>query len=214
MREQFWIEKVGSSILIHGVEGAQKPIKIPSAMYPMPKREPVSFLRDNTVPCDDERVRAIFDSLPFRIGRCYDNAKILYDALTQAGIEGVDTYAGWIFIGDNQPAYHCFVVVNGNELLDPTAINYCAFPAPPVGISEEDKRRMFVEYVKNEQRKTKSESSIFGQVFLGHWYFAARCAPAEAKKTFEKLRKAYPKHPAILPTNTENRTPIQEKLMT
>ena len=72
------IEFRGGCAYIRGIEN--KPIKIPSAMYPL-AGEPLYLTSENTSAFEGskttETIRNIFDGLPNEVGRCYTNAERL-----------------------------------------------------------------------------------------------------------------------------------------
>lgn len=63
----------------------------------------------------DERVAAIFDSIKPEVGRCFTNAENLCVALNEAGYQA-EQYVGWLFMEDELPVHHSFVVLDGHVL--------------------------------------------------------------------------------------------------
>ena len=184
-----------------------KDIVIPSAMWPLNGKTSIILNNDNTVPCEDEGIRSIFDELQFSVGACYNNAFTLCEALRNAGYKA-DTYAGWIFVGDTIPAHHCVVILNENTVLDPTVIDY-----RKMALDKLDKREAVVDFLKSMQDKPKSSYTTFGQVLPGMMYFVSKCEARAAHRTRAKLEKAYPNHPAFGRfMKGKNQTPMQEMI--
>ena len=184
-----------------------KDIVIPSAMWPLNGQTSIILNHDNTVPCEDEGIRSIFDELQFTVGACYHNAFILCEALRNAGYKA-DTYAGWIFVGDTIPAHHCVVILNENTVLDPTVIDY-----RKMTLDKLDKREAVVDFLKSMKDKPKSSYTTFGQVLPGMMYFVSKCEARAAHRTRAKLEKAYPNHPAFGRfMKGKNQTPTQKMI--
>lgn len=184
-----------------------KDIIIPSAMWPLNGKTSIILNHDNTVPCEDEGIRSIFDELQFTVGACYHNAFILCEALRNAGYKA-DTYAGWIFVGDTIPAHHCVVILNENTVLDPTVIDY-----RKMALDKLDKREAVVDFLKSMKDKPKSSYTTFGQVLPGMMYFVSKCEARAAHRTRAKLEKAYPNHPAFgRLIKGKNQTPTQKMI--
>lgn len=86
-------------------------------MYPL-NGKPKVFTFKNTKVCEDTAVLEIFDSIKYRIGRCYQNSKRLRDALVAGGYDA-KTYVGWLFTSaSDTPIHHCWVVLDGDVVLD------------------------------------------------------------------------------------------------
>lgn len=184
-----------------------KDIVIPSAMWPLNGKTSIILNHDNTVPCEDEGIRSIFDELQFTVGACYHNAFILCEALRNAGYKA-DTYAGWIFVGDTIPAHHCVVILNENTVLDPTVIDY-----RKMTLDKLDKREAVVDFLKSMKDKPKSSYTTFGQVLPGMMYFVSKCEARAAHRTRAKLEKAYPNHSAFGRfMKGKNQTPTQKMI--
>lgn len=184
-----------------------KDIVIPSAMWPLNGKTSIILNHNNTIPCEDEGIRSIFDELQFTVGACYHNAFILCEALQNAGYKA-NTYAGWIFVGDTIPAHHCVVILNENTVLDPTVIDY-----RKMALDKLDKREAVVDFLKSMKDKPKSSYTTFGQVLPGMMYFVSKCEARAAHRTRAKLEKAYPNHPAFgRLMKGKNQTPTQKMI--
>lgn len=204
-------DKSQTHIVMTGIAGWDKTIRMPSAMWPVEGLDSTVFTPDNTEPCTDKAIAAIFDKLPFRLGRCYDNAKMLADALAEAGIPA-KTYAGWLLFSNTVPTHHAVLVVNGNQLLDPSTRDYTSLPQLSPDATETETRAAFVDWVAAMEKKPHSETAAFGKVHPGHIYCVAELAPEKAMALRAKLERAYPKHPALFRRGKKDVTPIQEAL--
>lgn len=201
-----------SHIIITGADKWPKPIKIPSAMWPVDGRDPIILAKSNTEPCTSNIIREIFDSLPFRIGRCYDNTNMLFKALTNAGIQA-DAYAGWLLIDDTIPTHHAMVVVDEHCVLDPSSRNFNDLPSLPDNTDKQVIRDTFKQWILEQEKLPNSEKAVFGKVPPGHIYLMAKLAPEKAMALRAKLERAYPKHPSFSCGKRNNYTPIQQELI-
>lgn len=99
--------------VIYKVSG--ETISIPSRMYPLESDSFQCFDADNTSEIVDERIIAIFDSINPEVGRCFTNAENLCTALQKEGYPA-EQYVGWLFMGNELPVHHSFVVLDGHIL--------------------------------------------------------------------------------------------------
>lgn len=191
------LDESKTHILLDGIIGWEKTIRIPSAMWPVEGQDPVILTPENTEPCQDERIRRIFDGLPFRLGRCYENADLL--ARTLLSNEGIQAkvYCGWLLFSDQIPTHHAVVVVNGNQVLDPSSMDYSNLPPFAEGATLEETRTAFIEWVKEQENKPRSSVKTFGKVAPSHIYLMAALPSKKALALRRKLERAYPKHPAL-----------------
>lgn len=95
--------------VIYKVNG--ETISIPSRMYPLESDSFKCFDADNTSEIVDERIIVIFDSIKPETGRCFTNAENLCIALNEEGYPA-EQYVGWLFMGDELPVHHSFVVLD------------------------------------------------------------------------------------------------------
>lgn len=98
-----------ASRMIYKVNG--ETISIPSRMYPLESDLFQCFDANNTSEIVDERIIAISDSIKPETGRCFTNTENLCMALNQAGYPA-EQYVGWLFMGDELPVHHSFVVLD------------------------------------------------------------------------------------------------------
>ena len=102
-----------ASRMIYKVNG--ETISIPSRMYPLESDSFQCFDADNTSEIVDKRIVEIFDSIKPETGRCFTNAENLCVALNEAGYQA-EQYVGWLFMEDELPIHHSFVVLNDHIL--------------------------------------------------------------------------------------------------
>lgn len=191
------IEKKGSNYLIHREED-EKPIKIPSQLFPL--TGPAHLIcSQNTAPFEDsaqaERIREIFDSISPRVGYCYDNTRRLVDALHAAGIAAT-SFVGWELVGGSLPVHHCFAMVD-DHILDYNI-------RPEEWLSEEYlsaeignvRAKMANDIARLMREKRPSEVMGFGQASSYCAYIATPCSPATGLAKYRALMKAFPKHPS------------------
>lgn len=94
-----------------------KSVIIPTDYYPLNGKYEV-FTYANTEIIRDEKVLDIFDSVKYRVGKCYQNTLELVGKLKEAGYSAIP-YVGWAFINSYEvPVHHCWCVLNGKHLLD------------------------------------------------------------------------------------------------
>ena len=99
--------------VIYKVSG--ETISIPSRMYPLESDSFQCFNADNTSEIVDEKIKDIFDSIKPETGRCFTNAETLCVALNKAGYPA-EQYVGWLFMENELPIHHSFVVLNDHIL--------------------------------------------------------------------------------------------------
>lgn len=206
------VETKGSSVIVRGI--GDKPIKIPSQMYPLTGTLNI-LSHTNTAPFEDtpqtDKIRAVFDSITPDVGRCYTNTEKLLDALAREGIEA-KSFVGWLFPEGDMPVHHCFTVIDNHildfnpnlNLLHPKMEAYAT-------LSMEAARDKFTDVFLEMREMPNSEAAIFGQIDMHSIYFASPCKPSDGLKIYNKLMKAYPKHPCY--TNLTNGTNATQKMI-
>lgn len=222
MADEIKIEEKGLSIVISGID--KRPIKIPSAMYPLNDTRYMLTIH-NTLPFPDtERtaiIKKVFNSIDDRIGTCYSNTENLIDALEKEGIQGYP-FVGWLFIGGAFPVHHCFTVIkNEDPEIDKVHILDFAFNFELLDLDgkykeldgEENLQKTREEMVNDLieiRKRPHSEACVFGQAFSRQVYIVCPCKPSVGLNTYRKLIKTYPKHPCY--RNIENGTNETQRL--
>ena len=207
--------KVGmekGKVIIEGI--TEKPIVIPSQLFPLNGSLEV-FYSENTEECADTQIREIFDSVSAAMGFCYSNVENLVEAFKAAAIqsERYRTYAGWMFIGDTLPVHHAYTVVDDKYMLDFSTDKLFENQQHYIGLTQEEiKEKLVAEYL--ERRKLKhSERATFGKVGSLYLYVGSRCKPQDGKRIYQKLVKAYPKHPCIRNVTPTGGTDTQNRII-
>lgn len=202
------------SLVLTGI--TQKPIKIPSAMYPLNGQRYV-FRKGNTCRFPEtERtqvIKRVYDAIDYGVGTCYSNTETLIDALEKEGIQAYP-FVGWLFIGGSLPVHHCFAAVPTENpedegkrvhLLDFT-FNFELLDSDGKYKEMQDDmkkaREAMVEDFMALKSRPNSESTVFGQALSRQLYIVAPCQPMEGLAIYRKLMMAYPKHPCY--RNIEN----------
>lgn len=210
--EEFTVSIEGNRLTskIIGDNGTR--IKIPSAMWPLKGKRDYCFFSENTIPCEDETIRSIYDSIEFRTGKCYANAEKLRQQLADAGYPA-KFFCGWLFVGSVLiPAHHAVVVIENKDgfmLFDPTALN---IPRTLQEATGNDARTAFVNWYKEMQSEPRSHYSTFGKAVEGYRYLMTETTYKDALAIRLKLEKAYPKHPAFGGYCDGTKTEIQKTL--
>lgn len=176
-----------------------KSVIVPSVMYPLNGACEV-FTYRNTKRVDDEAVLACFDSVRYKIGRCYDNAERLAQALKEAGFDAVP-YVGWAFVADGEtPVHHCWVVLNGEAVLD-LGDDYTAMLSDEnakyfeVVQSIEEKRELIASF-QLAARKVKNRQRCYpvGTPTPFLYYVGSPCDPEEGRRIYCRLMQSFPGH--------------------
>lgn len=175
---------------------------IPSRKYPLINNELEVFYAGNTEQLEDAIIKDIYNSLTFKKGRCYNNTKILFNALRNANINDIEIFSGWLIVNGELPVHHCFVVYKRKHLLDPSInndefINELNFRIENMKDKNIEKQReVFVKLSKEKSTFLESELTTFGKAASYVTYVATRSTTEEAIELFKKLREAYPNHEA------------------
>ena len=198
---------------VHVVELGAKDIVIPSHQYPLNGKLKV-FTRDNTEPCKDEQIKVIFDSVKYEIGKCYGNTRRLLDALEANEItkSRYKSYVGWLFIGDTMPVHHAYTVIDDKHLLDFSPMHELYSMEISGELSTPEMKEALVDKFMDKIRQPNSIRSIFGKADPELLYVGSECTPDKGIKIYQKLMKAFPKHPCLRTTST-GMTEMQNLIM-
>lgn len=198
-------------VIIKGI--TEKPIVIPSQLYPLNGSLEI-FCSESTEDCEDKQLREIFDSVRASVGFCYSNTENLIDALKAAGIskERYRTYAGWLFIGDTLPVHHAYTVVDDKYMLDFSTDKIFEDVEHFQGLSSEKVKDMLAIEFLERRHLPHSKRATFGKVGSLYLYIGSICKPQHGKKIYQKLVKAYPKHPCIRNVTPTGATDTQNRI--
>ena len=184
--------------LVSEIDRYNKPIKIPSQMYPL-AGTPYLFTAGNSVPFvpgeESEKIKSVFDSVDARVGACYSNTEELIEKLRIAGFHA-QPMVGWLFLNGMLPVHHCFAVL-GNHVLDLVIRPELLLGSHDGNSQTADRRIAIANKVKEAASRPNSEKCTFGQAGSYALYIAAISKPSAGRKERDKLMRAYPKHPCF-----------------
>ncbi|MBR3792234.1 MAG: hypothetical protein IKK18_05995 [Clostridia bacterium] len=183
-----------SKIVITGI--TEKPIKIPSQMYPLTGN--LNYIsHENTEDFPDnpttEKIKEIYNSITPGVGTCYSNIEKLVDALEKEGIK-VQPMVGWVFLGGSLPVHHCFAVIE-NHILDFNPNFDSLYTEENANLGIDVLRDKLTDAMIELRKKPNSETTAFGKASKMALYIASPCKPQAGLKVYQKLMKAFPKHP-------------------
>lgn len=175
-------------------------ISIPSRMYPLESGSFKCFDSDNTSEIVDERIIAIFDSINPEVGRCFTNAENLCTALQKEGYPA-EQYVGWLFMGNELPVHHSFVVLDGHILdlsISLKSEDFEKLDSITVKCKTKDEaRERIAEYILQKEQLPNHQRCVFGVVDEAYHYIGAQGTREDGIKRNKELRKIYPQHPCF-----------------
>lgn len=184
--------------VIYKVSG--ETISIPSRMYPLESDSFQCFDADNTSEIVDERVAAIFDSIKPEVGRCFTNAENLCVALNEAGYQA-EQYVGWLFMEDELPVHHSFVVLDGHVLdlsISLKSDDFAKLDSVTAKCKTKDEsRECIAEYIRQKEQSPNHQRCIFGMVDKMYHYIGAPGTREDGIRRNQELRQSYPQHPCF-----------------
>lgn len=184
--------------VIYKVSG--ETISIPSRMYPLESDSFQYFDADNTSKIVDERIIAIFDSINPEVGRCFTNAENLCTALQKEGYPA-EQYVGWLFMGNELPVHHSFVVLDGHILdlsISLKSEDFEKLDSITVKCKTKDEaRERIAEYILQKEQLPNHQRCVFGVVDEAYHYIGAQGTREDGIKRNKELRKIYPQHPCF-----------------
>lgn len=187
-----------ASRMIYKVNG--ETISIPSRMYPLESGSFKCFDADNTSEVTDEKIKDIFDSIKPETGRCFTNAENLCIALNEEGYPA-EQYVGWLFMGDELPVHHSFVVLDGHILdlsISLKSDDFAKLDSVTAKCKTKDEaRERIAEYMLQKEQLLNHQRCIFGLVDKMYHYIGAQGTREDGIKRNKELRKIYPQHPCF-----------------
>lgn len=184
--------------VIYKVSG--ETISIPSRMYPLESDSFQCFNADNTSEIVDGKIKDIFDSIKPETGRCFTNAETLCVALNKAGYPA-EQYVGWLFMGDELPVHHSFVVLDGHILdlsISLKSEDFAKLDSVTAKCKTKDEaRECIAEYMLQKEQLSNHQRCIFGVVDEAYHYIGAPGTREDEIKRNKELRKIYPQHPCF-----------------
>ena len=184
--------------VIYKVKG--ETISIPSRMYPLESGSFKCFDADNTSEVTDEKIKDIFDSIKPEIGRCFTNAENLCIALNEEGYQA-EQYVGWLFMGDELPVHHSFVVLDDHILDLSISLKSADFTkldsVTAKCKTKNEARERIAEYILRKEQSPNHQRCIFGVVDEAYHYIGAPGTKEAGIKRNQELRQIYPQHPCF-----------------
>lgn len=184
--------------VIYKVNG--ETISIPSRMFPLESDSFQCFDVDNTNEIVDEKIIAIFDSIKPEVGRCFTNAENLCTALQKEGYPAKQ-YVGWLFMGDELPVHHSFVVLDGHILDLSISLKSADFEnldsITAKCKTKDEAREHIAEYILQKEQLPNHQRCVFGVVDEAYHYIGAPGTREAGIKRNKELRKIYPQHPCF-----------------
>ena len=190
-----------------------KDIKVPSNMYPL-NREAQLFTTETTDTISDAHVREIVNCIDGRMNNTYQNTEQVVRTLNVYGIPAVQ-YVGWVVMSDSAPMYHSFALVKGDHG-GPAIIDLSVDPIWPQWEQEmaqyttpDEMRAAFIEKQSKRWDMPNTERCVFGQVPDYMVYVASMCTTDQGLKLYQKVMRAFPKHPANLEAEHAQRAMVE-----
>lgn len=184
--------------VIYKVSG--ETISIPSRMYPLESDSFQCFDADNTNEIVDEKIIAIFDSIKPEVGRCFTNAENLCTALQKEGYPA-EQYVGWLFMGNELPVHHSFVVLDGHVLdlsISLKSDDFAKLDSVTAKCKTKDEsRECIAEYIRQKEQSPNHQRCIFGMVDKMYHYIGAPGTREDGIRRNQELRQSYPQHPCF-----------------
>ena len=179
-------------------EDVDKPIKLPSQLFPIKTTPICHFFQSNTVDCDDETMLVAYDNVEPLIGQCYTNTKKLIDTAVTAGIpkNKIVPYVGWVFTSGIYPIHHCFAVYNGESVFDFISDIKLQDIEAMENMSLDDARMQMAKICLERKHLPNREKYGKGKLEGHYFYIGAPCSPEAGLKEFVKLQKSHPNHPS------------------
>ena len=143
---------------------------------------------------------AIFDSIKPEVGRCFTNAETICVALNKAGYPA-EQYVGWLFMEDELPIHHSFVVLYGHILdlsISMKSEDFAKLDSMTKIYKTKDEAREYIaEYILQKEQLPNHQRCIFGVVDKMYHYIGAPGTREDGIKRNKELRKIYPQHPCF-----------------
>ena len=175
-------------------------VSIPSRMYPLESDLFQCFDTGNTSEVVDEKVVSIFNSIKPEVGRCFTNAENLCIALKKEGYPA-EQYVGWLFMEDELPVHHSFVVLNDHILdlsISLKSEDFSKLDSMTAKCKTKDEaRECIAEYIRQTEQLPNHQRCIFGVVDKTYHYIGAPGTREAGIKRNQELRQIYPQHPCF-----------------
>jgi len=176
-----------------------KSIVLPTQYYPL-NDNPEVFHYKNTQKLKDETIARMFNKIKYIIGHCYTNTENLVRELREEGIEA-KSYVGWLFTEKGQtPIHHCWVVVNGNTILD-LSDDFTVMLSGENGnnfdrLETKIERAQMIASFQQAAREVENSirCSPVGTPTPFLFYIGCECEPDKGREIYRNLIQQYPNH--------------------
>jgi hypothetical protein len=195
--------------------------QIPSKMFPIARKGMLNmFNYSNTEEFADQGLIEIIDSLDFPEGECYSKSQKVYEKAKDKGYD-VTYFSGWLFIGDEMPIHHSWVVYrhDGKLSIIDTAKNKMLLMIQDEHREElnnsKDWRADFARLIKRYDMRHKThEKILMGRTAEDFLYIGSPDDMEHAKYLFRQVTNNYPEHPTYMKKglNAFGRSKLQEEL--
>lgn len=178
-----------------------KSVIIPTVYYPLKSDKFNVFSCNNCEVVTDEKILQIFDDVTYQIGRCYSNSEELTAKLNEAGYCAVQ-YVGWLFVGEQIPVFHSWVVC-GNHVLDLSEDFTVLYGSNHEAWENVKERGEFAElladfydYVNNNHVQNTVRCARVGVPTTGLLYVGCECNALDGIALYNTLIELFPNHEA------------------
>lgn len=172
-----------------------KSIIIPTEYYPLPNNEIKYFSALNTTDIKDEKMIKIINSIEYKVGKCFENTSNLFKKLSP--FYDVRMYAGWLFVENDTPVWHSWIVYNERHIIDLNNKNdkyepneYLKNNYTTVSSYEE----LVLKYYTEIKKLKNSETCFIGNVNKTFFYVGVECEAYKSKDFYNNLLDMFPNH--------------------
>lgn len=187
-------------------------VVIPSKRFPLTGIYHI-FNIGNTVPVRDETILSCIDTVEYKIGCCFTNSANVITKLQETGFTNVIQYCGWLFLGDDYPVYHSWVLLASKYLIDLAADFSSEDAMRYAGMTEIEARKQMKLDLIERQRLPNSQRCKLGRPDSTYLYVGAPCSADIGAATLRRLMAEYPDHPSFIKTNRNGTTPLQAEIL-
>lgn len=203
---------LGKTVLVDTVKSK---FAIPSRHYPLYKENTLKvFHHSNTewIEIELDKINEAIDAVPAEIGRCYTNIENLAKECKKRHIK-IDTYVGWLFIGNGSPIHHSWAVYKNKHIIDfSTNPEQIKFIWNTKGTKDEV-RQMLLEYDEKMKDVPLKDKILNGQSPTNLLYVGSKCPPAMGKLQIAKLLDQFGGHRYLVEgTNEQGQSLYQQQL--
>lgn len=188
---------------------------IPSKDFPLASKNTkdlMFFHFENTDKVKDPKIIELFDSFEYRIGKCFDNARLLKEYLEGAGETNWDYYSGWLFPIKGYPVFHAWLVKD-KYILD--YLNYTISEEIADKLKDAKSDKEIRSIIINEQvalnELPPSEVKSCGKAHKEYLYIGTKDTYENSEKIFKSLSENHISY-AKKGMNMKGLSSVQEEL--